>query len=457
MTSTQFVLVDVGAVLVAVPVRDVVQGIAWPERLDLLPRRDHGGAARGVFDYLGDSVAMLDLSLWVDTGAGRDGSHRYPRALIVRAGFGSSQQVAIAVDAVRGLHKVAAGAITRISHDDGADEIFHSVARCAGIEGVANVLDVERLMALARTWSGGEAAVQREAAAAEVVATTTYGVVDGDGCRIAFPVCDLLEVLPAPALDPFQSPLTEGLCMWRGRHLPVTSVVKCFPALARADRNKAAPLLAVFERDGLALGVLVDQVPTIRKFQARAEMHQGAALTAIADDGGGLVHLVELAALYSRFPERALSRGGSTPPAAASAAAANAATNACSHIVFDADGVASTPVTGIEAVLPLPPLAPGARHMAWRGQAIALHDLRGQTGAKGTVIVVKGEQAPLGLIVDAVQALVQARAGRVSRLAMAGRGVVDLLTTGAGSGQATYSTRDLAQLARTLGQSGAPL
>ena len=461
-SDTGFVLVDIGAVLVAVPVRDVVQGVAWPEQLDLLPRRS--GAACGVFDYLGQPVAMLDLALWVQLG-GVPRPHGYPRALIVRGG---GHQVAIAVGAVRGLQKIGADAVTRISHDDDADEIFHSVARSPAFAGVANVLDVQRLMALAGTWSGSAANAPGDAGPTRTRAPLQrYAVVAGNGCQIGFEVADLVEVLPLPALAAFQSAQTDGLCVWRGRHVPVTSIARCFPELA-APASNAAPLLAVFERDGLALGVLLDQVPVIRQLA----LHDGAALCAVADSDGALVQLVGMAALYARFPERSLSRA--TPPdaqrasarpgnraaganrlsaAASASSAAGPATNQSSHILFDADGVATTPIDGIEAVLELPPLAPGASHISWRGIALPLRDLRApanQSGAAGTVIVVKADNAPLGFIVDAVQALVQARAGRVSRLSMPGRGMIDLLTTDVGGGQATYSTRDLVQLARAV-------
>ena len=162
--DANFVMIHIGAVLVAVPVQDVVQGVAWPERMDLLPRR--ASAACGVFDYADQPVAMLDLALWVDLGgastapaAAGEGTataaaarkQRYPRALIVRSG---GHMVAIGADAVHGMQKIAQAAITRISHDDNSEEIFHSVARGPHIDGVANLLDVQRLMALARTWSG---------------------------------------------------------------------------------------------------------------------------------------------------------------------------------------------------------------------------------------------------------------------------------------------------------------
>ena len=454
-----FVVVDIGALRMAVPVAEVVQGIATPARLDVLPRRGAAagaGAIIGLFNHLGQPLALLDLALWVKLGDD-DAPRRYRRALIVRA---DGHTVAIAVDAVRGLHRIGADSITRISHDDDQDEIFHSVARCAGIDGVVNVLDVRRLMALAMTWSGDGRMENAAAATAPLAArpetapapaTVAYGVVAGSGCGIAFPLADLLELLPAPALDTFQSPLTAGLCLWRGRHLPVTSLARCLPALAVT--TDAPTLMAVFERDGLALGVLIDQVPAIRHFAAGAD----DAMTAIAD-GAALVHLVGMAGLYARFPERALSRAAAQVTTSHHSNDSERS-NRSSHIVFDADGVTSTPIDGIEAVLPLPTLSPGAAHMAWSGAAIALHDLRAAAGAvpggAGTVIVVRGRYQALGFIVGAVQALVQARAGRLSRLAMAGRGMVDLLTvdqaSSSGARQTTYATRDLAQLARTLG------
>lgn len=467
--DASFVMIHIGAVLVAVPVQDVVQGVAWPERMDLLPRR--ASAACGVFDYADQPVAMLDLALWVDLGgdstapaaadtakaatatAAAARKQRYPRALIVRSG---GHMVAIGADAVHGMQKIAQAAITRISHDDNSEEIFHSVARGPQIDGVANLLDVQRLMALARTWSGdaGVATERSDAAAVARALQRQFGVVAGEDCSIGFPVADLVEVLPAPALTPFQSPLTEGVCIWRGRHVPVTSIAKCFPHLATAGITRSAPLLALFERDGLALGVLLDEVPVIRAFDQpeQSEQREQLDVCAIADSNGTLVHLVGLDALYARFPERLLSREvAQAENASRSAGTSRDNSNASSHIVFEADGVASTPIEGIEAVLSLPALAPGATHIAWRGAALPLHDLRARTGDKGAVIVVQGKQAPLGFIVDAVQALVQPRAGRLSRLSMPGRGMVDLLTTASATGgQTTYSTRDLAQMARAL-------
>lgn len=478
--SEDFVLVDIGAVLVAVPARDVLHGIAWPDPLTGLPRRD--SPACGVFDYQGQPLAMLDLALWVKLGAAPR-ANGHPRALVVRAAGHT-------VDAVRGLQKFSLDALTRISHDDNLDEIFHSVAR--GPNGdLANVLDVQRLMALARTWSGSaETDVDDSDVAAPRAraAPQRFALVPGTGCQLAFPVADLVAVIAAPTLARFQSALSDGICQWAGRHLPVTSIAKCWPALASTP-VALPPLLAVFERDGLALGVLIDQVPMIRAFHVDAaavaaaaaaaaapeQVADGAGVGALTDVDGGVVRLIDMDALYARFPERLLSRVADAAHKLAAGTASSrmtAMTNSSSHILFDAGGMASTPIDGIEAVLSLPPLEAGATHMAWRGEALLLRDLRARAPANanadadadanvdadataatptqtpGTVIVVQGAAAPVGFIVDAVHALVQPRAGRISRLALPGQGLVDLLTAESAAGQTTYSTRDLAKLAR---------
>jgi chemotaxis signal transduction protein len=436
--AVQLVLADAGAVVLAVAVEAVAGAVAWPARLNRLPRR--GGAVCGVLDYFGQAIALLDLALWVDLGAASATPPAYQRALVLRQG---GRMVAIGVDQVRGLQRVAPTAIEQLSHDDDPQQIFHSTVRCAGVAGLACLLDVDRLMALAQTWSDGAATGARHdgaagaGMAAPVAARRTYGVVAGNGCRIAFPIKDLAEVLPAPPLLPFHSPLSEGLCQWRGRHVPVTSIAKCFPALW-AGGAAPAPLLAILQRDGLVLGMLIDQVPDIVQLPAA----DATADSMQADADGALIHLPSMAALHARFPETALSREG-----AQGAQAAATATNLGSHLVYEAASTASTPLDGIEAVLALPPLAPGATEMAWRGAPLALRDLRAAPGPAGTVIVLRDVQPAQGYIVDAVRTLVRERSASVSHIAVAGRGAIELLTTGTGTARATYVVGDLAKLA----------
>ena len=451
--TRQLVLADAGAVLLALPVESVAGAVPWPA-----PVREHGQAARlprrggavcGVLDHFGGAIALLDLSLWVDIGRPREQAPAYRRALILQH---RGRRVAIGVDQVRGLQTLPATAIERLVHDDDPAQIFHSTVRCAGDgqEGLASLLDVERLMALAQTWSepGADAAVHAQADAAGVVGTVVTtalqpcGVLAGRDCRIAFAIAELAEVVPAPPLLAFPSALTEGLCLWRGRQLPVTSLARCLPALAPAV-HAAPALMAVFQHQGMALGMLIDEVPAIvtlpvaASAQAQAEAPTDSVHCAF---DGALIHLVDSAGLFARFPEAAISRE-SAP--IGDDIHGDAATNDGAHLVYEAAGCAATPLAGIEAVLKLPPLAPQPTHMSWRGGALALRDLRSGAGPDGTVIVIRDAVPPAGVIVDAVKTLVQARSARLARLRVAGRGDTTLLTTGAGAEQETYAVRDL--------------
>lgn len=453
--TRQLVLADAGAVLLALPVESVAGAVPWPAPVPehgqaaRLPRR--GGAVCGVLDHFGAAIALLDLSLWVDIGRPREQAPAYRRALILQH---RGRKVAIGVDQVRGLQTLPATAIERLVHDDDPAQIFHSTVRYAGDgqEGLASLLDVERLMALAQTWSesGADAAAHAQAGAAGVGATVVTtalqpcGVLAGRDCRIAFAIADLAEVVPAPPLLAFPTALTEGLCLWRGRQLPVTSLARCLPALAPAPVSQAAPaLMAVFQHQGMALGMLIDEVPAIvalpvaESAQAQAEAPTGSVHCAI---DGALIHLVDSAGLFARFPEAAISRE-SAP--IGDDIHGDAATNDGAHLVYEAAGCAASPLAGIEAVLKLPPLAPQATHMSWRGGALALRDLRSGAGPDGTVIVIRDALPPAGVIVDAVKTLVQARSARLARLRVAGRGDTTLLTTGAGAEQQTYAVRDL--------------
>jgi chemotaxis signal transduction protein len=451
--TRQLVLADAGAVLLALPVESVAGAVPWPAPVPehgqaaRLPRR--GGAVCGVLDHFGAAIALLDLSLWVDIGRSREQVPAYRRALILQH---RGRRVAIGVDQVRGLQTLPATAIERLVHDDDPAQIFHSTVRCAGggQEGLASLLDVERLMALAQTWSepGPDAAVHAQADATGVdgtVVTTALqpcGVVAGRDCRIAFAIADLAEVVPAPPLLAFPTALTEGLCLWRGRQLPVTSLARCLPALAPAPVSQAAPaLMAVFQHQGMALGMLIDEVPAIVALPV-AESSQAAGRTDSVHCAfdGALIHLVDSVGLFARFPEAAISRE-SAP--IGEDIHGDAATNDGAHLVYEAAGCAATPLAGIEAVLKLPPLAPQATHMSWRGGALALRDLRSGAGPDGTVIVIRDAVPPAGVIVDAVKTLVQARSARLARLRVAGRGDTTLLTTGAGAEQETYAVRDL--------------
>lgn len=362
------VLAEAGDRLLALPLDCVVGATAWPARLERLPRR--GGAVCGLIEHFGTPLALLDLALWVELGRPSADSPTYSRALLLRQ---RGRSVAIGVDQLRGLQAVRPSAVVRLHYDDDGAQIFHSTVRCPGNDQLASLLDVDRLMTLAQTWSAlgdreraGEQArastglstapagsmpaagqaveaagvalaaravsavsavsaasaasavstvsTASTASAASVPMQTVFGVVPGRHGRIGFAVADLAAVVPAPSLLPFHSPRTEGLCEWRGRHVPVTSIAKCFPELA-ADAEAAPTLMAVFQHDGLFVGLLLHHLPALVTLAAPTD---GATLHVHGDSDGQLTYLLSAQLLHARIPEGALSRqparGPSKPP-----------------------------------------------------------------------------------------------------------------------------------------------
>lgn len=644
--------------MLAVPAALVRQALDWPLRLAPLPYHGNGnGAIIGVFMHQQQPVPLIDLARWVDTGASAGDAaaaaaaastvaaqtsmqtaaaasasvtalaavatlaaspRPYRRVLVLREG---GNTVAVGVDRVRGMQTVGAGAVSRVAHHDDPSQLFHSVARCAGIDVPVNLLDVTRLMALAKIWSAepgcsdadtrssgkcngdadgsaaagdagavvsagsagkatavfatvtdalaepvagvaGDASAAEDSAApadwfaaadsavtansriaADSVAAApavmaqhllarpdgvdgaiaaapsmsvgrgavrAYGVIRMAACRIGIPIDELAEVLAAPPLQPLFSPRTQGSCSWRGRHVAVTTLQRCLPMLAeraaamtarRASPGMAAaatsagpaaaiamaalastpPLLAIIQRHGLALGLLIDHVPLIVQVETPATT---PPLTMVADADGEPLHLLDLGWLFARLPEAAISGIAAPVHVPATDHGASDRANTSGHLVFEADGLACTALDSIEAVLRLPVLSDGASHLPWRGTVLALHDLRratagagsgsagvggslvrggsgatggvGSKGGKGdmddsgaaAVIVVRGAQGLLGVVVSAVRSMVQAGAGSISRLAVAGRGEVELLTTGSGAAQVSYQRLDLPALAQ---------
>lgn len=433
--ARQLVLAEIGATVVSIAADSVAGALAWPAALDILPRRR--GALLGVFDHMGRATGVLDLALWVGLGAAPAATGisvpAYQRIVILQA---KGRRVAIGVDRLRGLQKVAGNAIERISHDDDPDELFHSTAQVAGVAGRSMLLDVERLMDLSNTWSEDlHAAAPADATAQagpHAAAAEACGVVAAGGCSFAFPIAELAEVLPVPPLSPFRGRFAEGLCLWRGRYVPVTSLAKCFPELTSGP-GAAPSFLAVFLRDGLALGMLLHQVPDIVLLPRNS-----SGPHFLEGDEGRPLHLIDMGALHARFPEASLSRIDGT-----ATAVGTAATCVRAHLVYDAGGRAATPLDGIEALMALPDLVTGSTHLPWRGAALPVHDMRAATGESGTVIVIRGRDGARAVIVERVHALIAEGSARSSQLRMAGGGAVELLTVGAGAAQLTYPVRAL--------------
>ncbi|SDE33772.1 Chemotaxis signal transduction protein [Massilia sp. PDC64] len=405
--------VRIDTVDVGIAAEAVVQALPQPDAMAAPPRRT--GALAGIVDHGGVLVPVVDLARWVGTGERQDGPHA--RILILRDG---ERLLGLRVSAVGGLVDVAADAVTRLHHDDDADEVFHSVVRSPDTGRVLSVLDVGRLAALACAWTGGAATVTDAPPPPAARDTHTYAVLDAGTLRLGVPAGALAEVIPMPA----RAAIGDGAwCTWRGRHLAIVPPAAVDPGLADGESG----LLAVLEHDGLALGVPVRATLRLADFIPAATVY---------DDDGAEVRLVDVAALFARRPEAALSRSAHI---AAPTSNGPGKPNDAAYVVFDADGLAATPLDALERVLPLVD-TPGAT-MRWGDATIPVVDLRrpGHVPAEeGQVLVVRAGARRAACVVARVHVMIPAGGGRLYRL-----GAGAFITTGEGREQASYRAVDL--------------
>jgi chemotaxis signal transduction protein len=445
--------VRIGAADIGIPADAVLQALPAAGARNAPPRRR--GALCAVVEHEGRLLPVVDLARWVEVGRHADDASadalQHARIVLLRDG---TRRIGLRVDALRGLVD-AEGDAERLHRDDDPDEVFHTVARTRGPDMLLSVLDVGRLATLAMTWheeaqDGGD--VAPAAALAAAGPRVQYALMRTGGTRLAMPVADVAEVLPMPHVE--RSGFGLAYCVWRGRQVPVLPAAAMVEPQAGAEAAPGATLLAVIEHGGLALGVPVDAALGMAPFardQDGLPALDGIATT--THDADGPVLLIDSARLLARFPEAALSR----PDGAGAAARAGTAQrrNPTTHIVFEADGFASTPIDAVEQVLPLAPDDGGAAGtLAWRGKTIALADLRrgggrgngNGDGDAGHVVVVRQDGCHAAYVVTRVHLLIPPQGGTLYRLG-GGAGAVEFISVGDGAGQASYRTLDLTRAA----------
>lgn len=429
-----------GALRLGIPVETVVQAIPVPEAAALLPRRQ--GALLGVVVHDGALVPVVDLARWVDIGSSRAARPGSARILVLRE---AGRTLGLQVDTVDGLVEVPCAAIARLHHDDRPEEVFHSAARVAEDGRILSLLDVGRLAVLAASWHEQDpqaASVMDAGPAAQAgEATRDYALLRLDTLRLGIAAADLVEVMPMPALEQFGGGIDGAWCLWRGRHLPVLAA-SALPGLPDAG---TAPLLAVVEHGGLALGLPARAALALQAFVPACE--PGALTATVYDADGDGVRLLDTAALFARFPEARLSKPDSGADVAAPRRLQDSGTpNDSAYIVFEAGQLAATPIAAVGQILPLVAGSLDAT-MPWQGGTLPLVDLRpgAQAGAPGHVLIVAGAR-PAGYVVTRVELLVPAGSGRLYRLG-ASTGAVEFVTVDTPEGQASYRIVDLAQVA----------
>jgi chemotaxis signal transduction protein len=483
--AVQLAVAMVGAVTVGVPAAAVLQALPLAGALHPLPRRQ--GALCGVVEHGGRLVPVVDLARWVDVGApGTPDGHgdRADRILVLGNG---SRTIGLRVNAVVGLTDVPAAALARVLHDDDPAEVFHTVVRSDQLDRVLSVLDVDRLIALAAAWHGAPAS------SAAINGAETNGEENGgaDGAsarpvgggvlhallavgdtRIAVPATELAEVIRMPELRAIGPAGGSHYCCWRDRNLAVVDIA----ALLGMPAARQSPLLAIVERGGLALGLIVREALELRAVPCAANVANVANVTNVGavdaagasaapdklaklasttfDADGGAIDVIDTAALFARAPEAALSRV--TASAAADPGKVQRL-NDGAYVVFQTEQRHATPIAPIEEILALRADHVDSREqlvptIAWREQPLPVTDLRApgtptppHCGAR--IIVVRGPAGCTGYVVKQVVLLIPPNTGKLYRMALAGAGLVEFITTGEAAEQVSYRTMDLAHRA----------
>ena len=449
----------IGAVWVGIPAESVLQAVTLPPAPALLPRRH--GALLGVVEHEGRLVPVVDLARWVDVGTAPEQGQASPaaaaRVLILHAG---GRTIGLKADTVGGLVAVAAHTVTRLHHDDCADEVFHCAVREPASRRILSLLDVERLARLAAAWhqdAGSAPDSVMPAATADKLppAARSYAVLQAGADRLALAADALTEVLPMPALEPLGAGM--GYCTWRGRHVPVLA----HAALGlEAMADGAAPaLLAIVEHGGLALGLPVHAALGLQTVDTAGLAAADGLLSTLFDADGAPLRLLDETRLFAWFPEAELSRdpgtgGGVRPGTVHGHEQDRRAANATAYIVFEGGGVFATAIDTVERIVSLREAATdGNGAMAWEGQSIPMRDLR--TGdaaavvdaAHGDVMVVRSGGACVGYVVSRVHLLLPPGSGRVYRMGGAGTGWEFIATSGDDAPQASYRIVELGALA----------
>ncbi|KQQ40119.1 hypothetical protein ASF61_04825 [Duganella sp. Leaf126] len=480
----QLAVATVGAVTIGIPVAAVLQALPLAGALHPLPRRQ--GALCGVADHGGALVPVVDLARWVEVGAAADaGADRHKHARILVLGDGR-RTIGLRVDAVLGLTDVPAP--TQVLHDQHPDEVFDTVVRSADLARVISVLDVGRLIALAAAWhagadgasgapdtgsaggadggeyrssgagQAGEAGMPDGAAAAAAAGVhgaaarppgVLYALLAVGDARIAVPADEVAQVKRMPPLQPLGPAGGSNYCSWRNRKVAVLDTTRLLNLPAAAN----APLLAIVERGDLALGLAVRAALELRTLAAPAT---GVATTVIDDDGSA-IEVIDTATLLARVPEASISRTTEAAPrlSAATATAAAQRVNSSAYIVFQTDQQHATAIDPIEEILALAPAHVDGQEqllptIAWRGRPLPLVDLRPAgtptpAGCDARIIVARSSERCTGYVVKHVLLLIPPNTGKLYRMALAGAGLVEFITTGAVNEQASYRTIDLAR------------
>lgn len=471
----EFALFDLGQNRIGIATQHVVQAVAYPQNITQLPRARN--ALEGVFMHRGQMVPLVDLLRWIDPQS----QHRCQsqQVLVLRA---DDKVIAILVDAIKGLLRAPDAHVSAVHHDADALEFFHSVVLAEDGVTLIGLLDPLRLATQAKVWAGSAApqgvtgpgmqtSGQRAAEALETVAVVRLG-----NTQLALPAVAVGEVLTGAVVQTMRGLGREfiGMTRWRGADIPVINLAAL---LALPELEADSPKwLVVLHFEDRTLAFYVHEICTVGAFDTTGLQTESGlpdamkALclgTYVAQTGERVAVLNARAvlaaiALSQRAPSGAAARESGTLQLAFEGHA-----GASALVVFKSRQLWAAPMQGMREIITMPTAFQNLSDtngavlgsMEWRGQAIALVDLRKTFDAQRSaltentrVVVVEQDERFTAWVVEGVSGLIPAHSGTRSRFTTQGA-LVEMVTVGDGAAQQSYQLMDFNQALRSVSSS----
>jgi chemotaxis signal transduction protein len=449
--ARSFAQVELAGMLIGIPTEYVMRVVPRPATLTLLPRSHD--AIEGVFRDHGQVIAVADLRKWMARPPAQDAE---PDQVMLLSADGRT--IGLAVDAVRGLVRLADAQIDQIHHQAQEDGFFHSIGTRAD-GSLITLLDPAILIAQVGAWGPD---VQPGASTAQESAERGHGSAVQALMRIGsttlgFPATMVGEIVQHVQLQPLAVGAGEvsGTTQWRGR---LTLVVNPARTVLAAEGGNA--LTVVLAHGGLTLAFPVDEVLAVRAFRAAQVQDAATAgldgdiyLGCAADESGRNILLVDGPALLARYALPALDDA-----AARAQAAEQTRTPLPAHVVYDVGLLCAAPMHVLREIVPLPADYQASADLAdgidgqclWRGRMLPVIDLRTPDASASLdharLMVVHHGERELGLLVRDVVALLPANTGERVRFTMPGGQPMHMITVGAANQRKSYQLLDVATL-----------
>jgi chemotaxis signal transduction protein len=448
--ARSFAQVELAGMVIGIPTDYVVRVLPRPAELTVLPRSHD--AIEGVFRDHDQVIAVADLRKWMATPPA---SGAVPGQVMLLCVDGRT--IGLAVDAVRGLVRLADANIDQIHHHAQEDGFFHSVGtRDDG--SLITLLDPGVLIAQVGVWApyhdlGGATAADTEVELDSAI----QALVRIGNTILGFPATMVGEIVKHVQVQPLElgGGQVTGTTQWRGRLTPVVNPARTVLAV---DGGNA--LTVVLAHGGLTLAFPVDEVLAVRTFSAAqvqdaatAGLDNDVYLGYAAEESGRRILLVDGPALLARYAVLGLDGAAAKTKATAQARAPLPA-----HVVYDVGQLCAAPMHALREIVPLPSGYQASADLQdgidgqckWRGRMLPVIDLRTLDARacndSARLMVVHHGEREVGLLVKDVVALLPANTGERLRFTMPGGQAMHMITVGAANERKSYQVLDVETL-----------